>query len=686
MDTGSVALGCLWFASHPFRQQEIVIRFRPYMAAMLATVLALGAAVPARSAERITVPPELQREVDFWIRVYTEVTTSEGFLHDQDDLGIVYRTLRFAHDVSSRVRRDAIDDERKKIEAMLKRLAAGASNLTDDEKAIAEAFGERGTRARYAEAAKNVRFQLGQSDRFRAGLERSSQWQPHIAETFANLGLPSELAALPHVESSFDPTAYSKVGAAGLWQFMRSTGRQYLRIDDAVDERMDPFRATEAAAQLLDYNFRSLGTWPLALTAYNHGASGMRRAVDRVGTRDIVRIIREYKSSSFGFASRNFFPSFLAALTIDREREKYFPNLKPRPELKFTEVQMPAYVPLATLASTLKVDRAKLIELNPAFRPALIEGSSHVPKGYRLRLPADAADWTSARLAQLVPSAEQFQAQPRPRTYRVQRGDSLSVIAERHGTTVRTLADLNGMATNGILQAGSTLRLPQQGGAPAAAVAVVARAPAVSAAPAIARVEPAPAQEVSQVLAEQRQEEAAIARSAQQAEPVSAAEAEEEGPSLVPGGAVARASESIDYSVDENLRIRVAAEETIGHYADWLGITASEVRRLNNLQFGASIAQGRRIKLDFSKVSQAEFDTRRRAFHEQLEAAFFADHRIVGTRVHVARPGDSLWTLAQNNGRLPTWLVSHYNPDIDFGALRAGLEIVIPKVERLSPG
>jgi membrane-bound lytic murein transglycosylase D len=660
---------------------------RGLFAALLCAVLAPGAALPVRAAEHLSVPPELQREVDFWVRVYTEITTSQGFLHDQDDLGIVYRTLRFAKGVSERQRRDAIDDERKKIENMLKHLASGATRLSDDEKLIAEAFGKNGTPARYAAAARNVRFQLGQADRFREGLERSSQWQAHIAGTFADQGLPPELAVLPHVESSFDPTAYSKVGAAGLWQFMRSTGRRYLRIDDAVDERMDPFRATEAAAQLLDYNYRSLGTWPLALTAYNHGAAGMRRAVDKVGTRDIVKIIHNYKSSSFGFASRNFYPSFLAALTIDRNQDKYFPDLKRRPELVFTEVEVPAYVPLKTLEETLKVDHDKLVQLNPAFRPALLEGSSYVPKGYLLRLPADARSWTSASLARQLPAEMKFASQPRPRTYRVRSGDSLSVIAARYGTSVSKLAELNNMSPRGVLRVGANLRLPQQQGASAAAVQPAEPARPAAAAPAVARAEPAaPAEEIKQVLAEQRQEEAAIEEIAQQAAPVSAAEAEADGPSLIPGGAVARASESIDYSVDDDQRIRVAAEETIGHYADWLGITASDVRRINNLRFGASIAQGRRIKLDFSKVSQADFEQKRRAFHEQLEAAFFVNHRIVGTNVHVARRGDSLWTLAQNNGRLPTWLVAHYNPDIDFGALRAGLEIVIPKVEELPPG
>ena len=133
---------------------------------------------------------------------------------------------------------------------------------------------------------------------------------------------------LPHVESSFNPRAYSKVGAAGLWQFMRSTGRRYMRIDGAVDDRLDPFRSTEAAAQLLAYNYRVLGTWPLALTAYNHGTAGMRRAKETLGTDDIVRIVRNYTSRTFGFASRNFYVSFLAALEIDRNPEKYFGSLQ----------------------------------------------------------------------------------------------------------------------------------------------------------------------------------------------------------------------------------------------------------------------------------------------------------------------------------------------------------------------
>jgi membrane-bound lytic murein transglycosylase D len=685
------------FAGTPFVAGDCAIRpFKTLASLFVAALLVLGAGLASPSAqaadERIPFPAELQRDVDFWVRVYTEVTTSEGFLHDQYDLGIVYRTLRFERDVAPAARRDAVDDERKKIEGMLKRLAAGAADLSEEEQRIAAAFGAAGSRDRYAEAAKNVRFQLGQSDRFRAGLERSGQWEAHIAQAFANLGLPPQLAALPHVESSFDPTAYSKVGAAGLWQFMPGTGRRYLRIDDAVDERMDPFRATEAAAQLLDFNFRFLGSWPLALTAYNHGAAGMRRASDALGTADIATIVRNYKSPSFGFASRNFYVSFLAALTIDRNPEKYFGNLTRHPELVFTEVEMPAFIPLPVLEKTLRIDRARLAAMNPALRPPVWSGSRYVPKGYRLRLPPEARSWTSALLAQQVALSDQYLNQPRSRSHRVKSGETLAAIAKRYGLTASNLARLNGLADGATVKPRATLRLPDLAADRVGALqaAVAANEPGATAAAPVPATPPGGAgtpqveEKVSQTLAETRAE-TRVASRAKPPEPVTASEVVEESPSLVPGGAVARASETIDFNIGEDNSIRVAAEETIGHYADWLKLPASRLRTLNKLSAGAAVQLGRSLKLDFSKVGQAQFDARRRAYHDGMQATFFAGHRITGTQVYVARRGDSLWNVAQRNGSLPTWLVLHYNPDLDFNALRAGQQIVIPKVEALPP-
>ena len=184
----------------------------------------------------------------------------------------------------------------------------------------------------------------------------------------------------------------------------------------------------------------------------------MRRAKESVGTDDFVKINRTYSSRSFGFASRNFFPSFLAALTIDENPEKYFGALERRPEQKFREVSMPAYVRLATLERALGVDREQLRVLNPAWRPTIFNGTRLVPRGYRLRLPADMAEkWTAELLAARLPANELYAGQVTPRTHRVRKGESLAAIAQRYGLTAARLAEMNGLSAKAALRAGRHL-------------------------------------------------------------------------------------------------------------------------------------------------------------------------------------------------------------------------------------
>src|SRR5580692_10269557 len=537
---------------------------------LLSGLLCFLGATSVWAADSSTVmprPPELERDVQFWIRVYSEVDTNGGFLHDQYNLAVVYETLHFAPNTSPHERERIVDQARSRYGAALRRIAAAKDGpLSAEDQHIKDMWGAEGTPSRLLEAIDDIRFQLGQSDRFRAGLVRSGAWETHIAETLANLGLPAELAVLPHVESSFNPAAYSKVGAAGLWQFMRSTGRRYMRIDNAVDERMDPFRATEAAAQLLSYNYRLLGSWPLAITAYNHGSEGMLRAREQLGTDDIVRVVREYHSPTFGFASRNFYVSFLAALTIAENPDKYFGALRRGAEPQFVEVKLSTSASSAALVKTLGVERDTLRELNPALRPAVWNGQRAIPAGYVVRLPGSATQWTSDLLAQrlgaakpvlvaavtppanLPPAANAPVAKSRAATppapavaaaapgapaavtnnsseaaasdyYLVQSDDTVQTIAARTGVTVAKLMALNSIPDADYLYGGERLRL-------------VAAAPEPETVTTAATLDSA--KNAVQENQEEQQAVAAADKAATTNEPVTAAQAQAEGPELAP--------------------------------------------------------------------------------------------------------------------------------------------------------
>ncbi len=707
--------------------------------ALMAQDTALQAVAATPVPVPIPRPVELQPDVDFWIRVYSEISTSEGFLHDEWNLAVVYARLEFPPGIEPALRREAVDAARARyVEALELASAAvaaalpaapAAESLPADVQRVLSQWGAAGTRERLLEASRGVRFQLGQSDRFKGGIVRSGTWEAHIARTFASLGLPAELAALPHVESSFTPSAYSKVGAAGLWQFMRSTGRMYMRVDDIVDERLDPFRATEAAAQLLSYNYRVLGTWPLALTAYNHGASGKRRARDAMGTDDFVTIARGYRGASFGFASRNFYPSFLAALTIDQNPEKYFGTLERAPELRFQELALPGYARVGVIARAVEVPRATLQELNPALRPAIWDESRLVPRGYRLRLPPSADAWTPERLALAIGEGELYAAQIRPRSHKVGRGETLTTIARRYGVGTREVAELNGLTTTSKLRRGSTLRLPDArpplmagpspgatrsptaAPAPVMPSAVIAGAvgavgaDAAAAPPSIYVVRAGDslfgiaarfglsAEELMRVnrlrdpdfifegqrLRVSRDVATLAAAEEPSAPPVTVVPraAPEAAEAVAPAGTV----DTLELAVASDDTIRVIAEETLGHLADWLGVGASRLRELNRMRQGQPVLLGRTLKLDFSRVTREQFEQRRRDFHTRLQAGFFAQRRIVGTEVYIVRRGDTLWSVTQRHAGVPVWLIQQYNPDLDLGQLRAGAQLVVPRIE-----
>jgi membrane-bound lytic murein transglycosylase D len=295
----------------------------------------------------------IEDAVQFWKQVFTRFSSSEVIFFDPLDLGKIYSVLRIPDNEAGR---SMIEKERSRIVADY--------DLSDEDR---------------------VRSQRGAKEPFLAGLKVSGRYLAQMQKIFREAGLPAELAYLPLVESSFNVRARSSVGAVGIWQFTTDTGKKFLRISDAVDERRDPLASTRAAARLLSENYRLLGDWPLAITAYNHGTEGLFRGINEVGSRNLMDLIQRYQSPTFGFASKNFYAEFLAAVGVATNSEAYFPFLRSHPPIALREVEIKRPVPVESLLKAAGISQSDFFEWNPALNPM----NKNFPSGYRIKLPPE---------------------------------------------------------------------------------------------------------------------------------------------------------------------------------------------------------------------------------------------------------------------------------------------------------
>lgn len=467
-------------------------------------LIALAITVPATastgadesSASRLFPrPASLEPQIRFWKNIFTKYSEHQVLVHDAYDLDKVYAVLDFrpqfddglsASEVDS-IRRVDTDLAVERVRATLLRLHASGGRtdgMTSEERKIADLFANDRAADRFLVAAddKRLRTQRGLRERFADAIRVSRRYLPEMERLFREEGLPVELTRLPLIESCFNLRAYSKVGAAGIWQFMPSTGRRFMRIDNVVDERRDPFASTRAAAQYLGMLHDALDTWPLAITAYNHGPQGLARAVDEIGTMDIATIVREYRGPSFGFASRNFYVEFVAAVEVERDHRTHFPEITPEPPLRLREHRLDRALSVQAAANMARTDREELALLNPALSSLVLTGRRPIPAGYRLRLPESGSGF-AVRLAEAPaePQVERVAVRTVERsssrrtgarksarqatrtafvTHRVKRGQTLSHIAKQHGVSVSSLRKVNRMGATTRVKAGQTLKVP----------------------------------------------------------------------------------------------------------------------------------------------------------------------------------------------------------------------------------
>jgi membrane-bound lytic murein transglycosylase D len=260
-------------------------------------------------------PEALAPAVRFWAATFTQYGSRDVVIHDRLQPGLIYDVVR---DVGS--------DDDPRVQAGIQ---AAVDRLERAARREPLAFALFAPRAATLEPAARVRTQRGLREAFAQGLTAERLFRPGVRRALDAVGLPLDLAALPLIESSYHPGRVSSAGAVGLWQLTADVADRYVRVDGKVDERRDPGRASVAAAGYLRDLHDQFGSWPLAITAYNHGPTGMQRARTTVGSDDLGEIVQRYDGPGFGFASRNFYAEFLAARHVLRHAGDYFPDTRP---------------------------------------------------------------------------------------------------------------------------------------------------------------------------------------------------------------------------------------------------------------------------------------------------------------------------------------------------------------------
>jgi len=488
------------------------------------------------------------------------------------------------------------------------------------------------------------------------------------------------LSALPFVESLFNYKAYSKVGAAGIWQFTHRTGRRFLKIDYTIDERFDPFESTQAAARLLKENYEDLGNWPLAITAYNHGINGMKRAVATLKTKDLGTIFLNYQSPSFKFASKNFYSEFIAALEVYKNYRIYFGEIQFDPPLKYTIFRTLNYVKLSALARELELNLDVIQQFNPSLRSSVLQSKRRLPRGFELKLPLREGFDPALHYAH-IPSNEKYSEQLSTNWYEVLSGDHLEAIARRFKTSVENLLLLNEIVNPDQIYPGQILRLQPD--------AVIAEQSRQRQPGAKKEINPtttdfngaknSPALTAPEKVSNPHPTDLDLDLPTNNFDDQTNVSENRPVPSLLSGSLLHAEESSSDPGLGSGF-ITIKPDETLGHIADWLGLTTDELRKINKLSDGQSAKIGQKIKVTFSNISRHEFDQKRMEYHRSIEEDFFANYQIDGVKIHRIQAGENIWLLCTDIYSLPYWLIQKYNPSANLEQLQAGELLVIPEV------
>ena len=289
-------------------------------------------------------------------------------------------------------------------------------------------------------------------------LERAMEYRLYVRKAIQDQQLPEILEYLPVVESNYITSAKSSSGAIGMWQFMANSVYPFLELNDFVDQRLDPWKSTDAALKKLKDNYNTFNDWLIAIAAYNCGAGAMRRAMNKSQSDDFWELVDKKAISS---QTANYIPKLLAIADLAINADYYgidipnhneeFENLINEKEGNFDYISVNKAYSLNQLAGELRIDPKTINHLNPSY----LLGMTHPSKKSEIRLPLGMKKSALEALEKLSPI--DF-----PVKYTVQSGDSLWSISRKYGVSIASICEINNIKENAILRIGKILYIPSK--------------------------------------------------------------------------------------------------------------------------------------------------------------------------------------------------------------------------------
>jgi membrane-bound lytic murein transglycosylase D len=345
-----------------------------------------------------SVADGLARRFNFWRRIYSLWSENQYVLHVAEYPEVVIAVADGSalwsglNDVQKQKHISRVlNGEREQFRALLNKMHKQRKDeaaFSPAMKRIAALMAHIKDANKYDKAALSLRIQRGQRDQIARGLTTATRYIHAVEEAFNQEGIPGELSRIAFIESSFNLKARSKVGASGIYQIMPGTGREFMLVNEQIDERHDPIKAAHAAAKILKRNYKMTGAWPLAITSYNHGPYGINKAVRSVGSKDIEKLIARYDGPAFGFASKNFYTGFLALLATVADADQIFPEIPRLQPLTYNEVKMSKATSISNIRTQYKLSNDQIVDYNPDLYKRFVSQNGILPRGYILKIPS----------------------------------------------------------------------------------------------------------------------------------------------------------------------------------------------------------------------------------------------------------------------------------------------------------